>query len=610
MFADLPPPPPVPAETIIVTAERGGERQDATPASTSVIQPDEVQRLGEPLLTSLLRLTPSASLSVSGPAGSQSQLRLRGAEANHTLLFIDGIRANDPAAGNEPRFELLSADLADRIEVVRGPQSALWGSEAIGGVVALTPTPDNRMSAVAEAGSNGFGRFGGSAGVKSEALSLGLAGGIQGAEGINAFAGGPGDRDGYRNAVLRGRLDWTAGPLTLSAGGFGIRSRANFDGSDPQTFLRADTDDSSRNRLSAGRVGARFDRGAFHAAIGASRLSSRNRNLLEGAELNRTGGRRDTLTAEAGGELSGGGLVHRLTIAGEWNGERFRASDTVYGGFTNQRRERDQAALTAEYRGEAGPFVGTVALRRDRFSDFADATTFRAGGLVRLGSGVSIAASWGEGIAQPTFFDLYGFFPGSYVGNPFLKPERSRGGELSLRYHAGPWRAAATAYRQRLTDEIVGTYDPATFLSSAANAGGRSKREGIELEAGWSPGEWLSLDAQASFLSASEPAGRELRRPRRSGSLSATGAVRRLSYGASLSYTGARLDRDFDLFPAPLVRLSPYWHGNARLGWRVGKQVELFGRVANAFNAKVVDVIGYRSEGRTAFAGIRLGLDR
>ncbi len=169
----------------------------------------------------------------------------------------------------------------------------------------------------------------------------------------------------------------------------------------------------------------------------------------------------------------------------------------------------------------------------------------------RSAAACSWPGSWGEGIAQPTFFDLYGFFPGSYVGNPDLKPERSRGGELSLRAVSGPWRGAVTAYRQHLRDEIVASAD---FLS-AVNASGRSKREGVEVEAGWSGGERLNLSATYAYLDASEPAGRELRRPRHSGSIAADGAVGRLSYGAALSYTGARLDRDFDQFPAPLVRL-------------------------------------------------------
>lgn len=603
MFLSDLPPPPLAAESIIVTAARGGERRDASPASISLIEPVTVERLGEPLLASLLRLTPSASLAVSGTAGSLTQLRLRGAEANHTLLFIDGIRANDPAAGNEPRFELLSADLADRIEVVRGPQSALWGSEAIGGVIALDAQQRSGVSGSAEAGSFGFGRVGGSAGLTSGDVTLALGGGVQGAGGINAFAGGPGDLDGYRNAVLRGRADWRQGPLTLSASGFGIAARSDFDGSDPATFLRADTADLSRNRLAAGRLGGRYEEAGWTLALGASRLGSRNRNLLGGAEQNRTSGRRDMLTADASREIAAGGISHRLTLAGEWSGERFMASDTVYGGFTNQRRKRDQAAITAEYRGEGGPVVATLALRRDRFSDFRDATTFRVGALLRLSPSLAVAGNWGEGIAQPTFFDLYGFFPGSYVGNPALKPERSRGGEVSLRATSGPWRATVAAYRQNLRDEIVASSD----FTSAVNADGRSRRQGIEVEADWSGGEWLNLSASYAYLDASKPAGHELRRPRHSGSVAANGAMRGFVYGAALSYTGKRLDRDFDLFPSPLVRLSPYWLASARVGYRVAPTLELFGRVANAFNAKVEDVVGYRAEGRSVVAGIRLG---
>jgi vitamin B12 transporter len=600
------PPPPVAAETIIVTAARGGATRDTSPASASLLEPATVERLGEPLLANLLRLTPSASLSVTGPAGSQTQLRLRGAEANHTLLFIDGIRANDPAAGNEPRFELLSADLSDRIEVVRGPQSALWGSEAIGGVIALSAEPREGASASGEAGSFGFGRFGASAGLRRGDLTFGLGGGIQGARGVNAFANGAGDRDGYRNAVLRGRLDWQIGAVNVSAAGFAIAARSEFDGSDPATFLRADTADLSRNRLSAGRLGARFDQNGWRVELGVSRLGSRNRNFLGREEQNRTGGRRDTLTAEASRDVATSGIAHRLTLAAEWNGERFTAADTAFGGFTNQRRRRHQSALTAEYRGETGPLVATLALRRDRFSEFKDATTVRAGALLRLSEHFGLAASWGEGIAQPTFFDLFGFFPGSYVGNPALKPERSRGGEVSLRAAGGRWRAAVTAYRHRLRDEIVASPD----FTSAVNASGRSKRNGFEFEAGWSDGQALNLTATYAILDASEPGGRELRRPRHSGSVAADGVAGRFSYGAALSYTGARLDRDFDLFPAPLVRLSPYWLGSARVAYRVARAVELFGRMANAFDSRIVDVVGYRAEGRSVFAGIRFGPGR
>lgn len=608
MFLSDLPPSPVPAETIVVTASRQPEQAADSPPSVTLITPQRSERLGEPLLADLLRLTPSAVLSTGGPAGSLTQLRLRGAEANHTLLFIDGIRANDPASGNEPRFELLGAALGDRIEVVRGPQSALWGSEAVGGVVAVSAAPVTGASALVEGGSHGFGRVGGSAGLNDGAWTVGVAAGLQGARGINAFSGGPGDRDGYRNRTFRGLLDWEGGSVTLSASGFAVAARSEFDGYDSATFLRADTGDSTRNRLAAGRLGGRYEQGGWTASVGLSRLGSTNRNLLEGEERNRSSGRRMTVSGDLSRAFATGRIDHRLTLAAEWNRERFKASDVIYGGFTNQDRRRDQSGYTAEWRGETGSLTASLALRHDRFSQFKDATTFRSGALLRLGGGWQLAGNYGEGIAQPTFFDLYGFFPGSFVGNPALKPERSRGGELSLRHLGQRWRGAVTVYRQRLQDEIVDIYNPQTFLSTVVNAPARSRRKGVELEAGWTPSRQLNLTATYAYLDATEPAGRELRRPRHSGSIAADGGFGRLSYGAAMSYTGTRLDRDFDLFPAPLLRLDPYWLASGRLAYRLSRQVELFGRVANAFDEETMDVVGYRREGRTAYAGIRLGL--
>lgn len=609
MFLSDLPPSPVPAETIVVTASRGPEERSASPASVTLVTEKSVERLGQPLLADVIALTPSAQLSASGPAGSQAQLRIRGAEANHTLLFIDGIRANDPAAGNEPRFELLGAELGDRIEVVRGPQSALWGSEAIGGVVALRAAPESGVSVLSEAGGARFGRVSARAGVADQPVTLSLAAGLQGARGINALASGPGDRDGYRNAALRGRLDWRTGAVTVSASGFLIRARSDYDGLDLVTFTRADTADESRNRLQAGRLGADWRADGWQASASASRLTSANRNLLADEEQNRTGGERDTLEAQLGRSFATGPVNHRLTGAAEWTRERFTASDSVYGGLTDQRRRRDQSALVAEWRGETRGHVLSLALRRDRFSEFADATTARAGAQIRLGTGWNLAASYGSGIAQPSFFDLYGFFPGSFRGNPDLKPERSRGAEVSLR-RSGRVSGAFTLFRQRLTDEIVERFDSTTFLSTVVNAPANSRRQGLELELGYAATSALSLSAHYTYLDAEEPAGRELRRPRHSGVIVADGASGRLSYGASLSHAGTRLDRDFDVFPSRLVRLDPSWTASARIGWNLTQRLELFGRIANALDSRAEDVIGYRREGRQAYAGIRARLGR
>src|SRR5690349_6835225 len=153
---------PMDTDQIVVTASRAPESEAQTPASVTVVDQQRIERLGEPLVPALLRLVPSIAVAQSGSAGTVAEVRIRGAEANHTLLFVDGIRVNDPARGEAPRFELLNADLASRIEVVRGPQSALWGSEAIGGVVAVdgsTGADRLDLDALGEAGSRDFGRL-------------------------------------------------------------------------------------------------------------------------------------------------------------------------------------------------------------------------------------------------------------------------------------------------------------------------------------------------------------------------------------------------------------------------------------------------------------------
>src|SRR5881227_4079740 len=178
---------PITTDQIVITASRAPETESQTPASVTIIDAKRIKRLDEPLVSALLRLTPSAAVATSGPAGSLTEVRIRGAEANHTLLFVDGIKINDPAAGDTPRFELLNADLASRIEIVRGPQSALWGSEAIGGVIAVNGVPDPRgYSGAAEGGSFGFARASGSASISSDRASLAGALGWQRATGIDS----------------------------------------------------------------------------------------------------------------------------------------------------------------------------------------------------------------------------------------------------------------------------------------------------------------------------------------------------------------------------------------------------------------------------------------
>lgn len=607
---------PIDADQIVITASRAPESEADTPASVTIIDQDEIQSLDEPLVTNLLRLTPSAAVTTVGPSGSLTELRIRGSEANHTLLFVDGIKINDPASGDEPRFELLNADLASRIEVVRGPQSALWGSDAIGGVIAVNGVDDRPgYSASAEAGSFGFERASASGALASRSASLAGAVGWQRATGIDSFGSPGGDKDGYRNLSGRARGTVTIAPsVKVGASALALSGKSEFDGyALNPPFEHTDTLDNSRNRLVAGRLWAEFgdDSSPWTGHVSASLLGSSNRNFLGDEALNRTSGTRRTTDAQVERRFSTGAVTHRLILAAEDEREAFHARDTIYGGFTDQDRTRNHDSLTAEWRASSALFTGDVAVRRDMFNRFKDGTSFRASVLGNIGGGFALTGSYAQGIAQPTFFDLYGFFPGNFVGNPSLKPESSRGFEVGARYRSARFTASLTAYRQRLNDEIVDVTDPTTFLQTAINSSVESHRSGVEAQASWQVGDKLRLSANYSFLHATEPDAAtqhqvtELRRPKHSGSVAADGRAGRWSYGASVAYVGDHLDVS-DNFPFGVVRLHSYWLADARLAYAVRPNLQVYVRGSNLFESRYEDSAGYRTEGRGLFAGIRV----
>lgn len=605
---------PIDTDQIVITASRAPETEAQTPTSVTIIDQTRIQRLDEPIVTSLIRLTPSAAVATSGPLGSLTEIRIRGAEANHTLVFVDGIKINDPASGDTPRLEIFNADLASRIEVVRGPQSALWGSEAIGGVIAINGVDDApRDSASAEGGSFGFARASASASLVTRTTSLAGAIGFQRATGIDSF-NGHGDKDGYHNLSGRVRGTWHPAPnVELGASAIALTGSSEFDGFDPVTFAHTDTLDSSRNRLAAGRIWASAGTSLtpWRVQFAGSFLESSNRNYLAQVQQNRTRGDRGNVSAQVERRFTTGPIAHTLITAAELERETFHARDTIYGGLSDQDRSRNHEALTVEWRGEAKAVTGDLAVRRDIFNRFKDATSLRASLLARVGGGFSVAGSYGEGIAQPTFFDLYGFFPNNFLGNPSLKPESSRGFELSLRYRREPVEASLTGYRQKLHDEIVDIFDSNTGLFSTANRRETSDRAGVEAVFGWQLADKLRLSTNYAYLDATQPDDtsltqvHELRRPKHSGSVALDGTAGKLTYGGSLAYVGSHFDQR-DTFPFDRVTLGSYWLADARIAYAVRPGFELFARVSNALNQRYQDVFGYRTERRAAYAGIRL----
>jgi vitamin B12 transporter len=605
---------PQPDQTIVVTASREPETQADAPVSATVFDRETLESLSLPMTADVLRLSPGVAVAETGPRGTQTQVRIRGNEANQTLLFIDGIRFNDPAAGNEARFELLTNDALSRVEIVRGPQSALWGSEALGGVIALDtadPFAVRGLSALGEAGSLQSGRAFVQGAAAAGPVGLSASAGWVHSEGVDS-CGCHGDRDGFdtRTAGLKAVARPLPG-LEIGFVGHFIEDVSEFDGTDPVTFLRADTQDDTHNRIGAVRGWADFTSGGWSVKADTSWLGSANRNFLGDAPLNRTSGERYTASGQVSRSFGGQELIAAIDHEEEW----FHARDQSFFGATDQDRARRLTALVGEWRARWASFLSTdLAVRHDGFSASADATTLRAAAIVSPGGGWQVHAAYGEGIAQPTFFGLYGFFPGSFVGNPNLKEERSRGWEAGVRWEGRKAAVGITGFSSDLRDEIVDTFDPVTFLSGTANATGRSKRRGVEFEAHYRPIPAFQLTFNYTYLHATEQqvsgtAQRvEVRRPRHTVNLIATGQAGQLRWGVSGAYVGGRTDQDFDVFPAPTVVLHPYLLASANVGWQFRRGLEAYVRAENAFDAHYQDVVGFHTPGRTVYAGLRIRL--
>ena len=605
-------------EQIVVTASLAEIPGEEAPASVTVFEAEQIEALAPVFVADLLRLAPGVSVSVSGAQGAQTQLRIRGAEANHSLLFIDGIAFNDLAAGNEPRFETLTAEGLGRIELIRGPQSALWGSEALGGVVAVsTPDPlgDHRATAAAEYGSDDFARLSGAFATGGERAGLSATAAYVRSDGIDILGGGTGDRDGFENltASLKG-VARPAGAFEIGVVGRYVRHDFEFDGTN-DFFQRADTAEASETETYAARawLGYGQDRSSPWAVkVDGQVLDSTNRNRDAGLRTNDSYGRRSRFGIQAARRFAG----HELIAAAEREDEDFGTRDLQFGGASDRDLERGRTALVGEWRATwSDRLVTDVAVRHDDFSRFRDETTLRANAVLDVTPSLALLAGYGEGIAQPTFIDLFGFGPGSgFIGNPALRPERSSGFEAGLRWRGRNASIEAVAFSNDLEDEIV--EDFGLFPNyTVVNADQKSRRRGLELSGEWRPAEGLSLGGSYSHVDTRERRGegtdtlREVRRPKHSASLYGHWAKGPATVGASLAYVGDRLDRDFDLFPAPRVTLGDYVLASARLAYRLTPQVEAFVRVENAFDADYQDVVGYDTPGRKAYAGLRLRLD-
>lgn len=613
-------------EHVSVTAARTPIPIDETGNSITILTREEIERRGYVFLGDLLRGLPGLSISRSGPAGTQTQIRVRGSEANHVLVRIDGIDVSDAFGADELPLEMITSYDIERIEFVRGPQSGLWGSDAVAGVINILTRSDRDPggSARIEAGSFGTVRAGGRYGYGNSRLRFDGSISHVDTEGTNISRQGS-EKDGTRNTTATASLRYTPStkPFGLEFSARHTNSTSDFDAIDfVTTGLPVDAANTTDTDLTLLRVAGRWrpegSRWSHKATL--SSVGTDVQTLLNG--IPDTSTRVDKLGAsvqssvDLGRERDSRGQSLTLAVDHERRdfGQRGIASPF---GDPNQDQEIDNTGVSVEYRFRSRKrWAASGNVRHERNSDFDDITTFRLTGSVGLKGGKSrLRAAAGTGQKAPTFIERFGYFSDSFIGNPDLKPEQSIGLEIGVdRQFGKSAMLSVTYFNDTLEDEINGFFFDATLGGfTAVNESGKSDREGLEIMFVTPLAEHLDLQATYTYTDSTQPDGsggteRELRRPEHEASVSVdwrTGADK-LKLRGSLNHKGKSTDLYFPPFPMPpqRVRLDGYFLANVQVSFRLTQQVDLLGRVENLLDETYEDVFGFRASGIGAYVGI------
>ncbi len=607
-------------DQIVVTASRAPISAADVGSAVTIISRDEIEQRQARYVTDLLRAVPGFAVSHTGVAGSQTQVRVRGSEANHVLVLIDGIRANDPATGDEFRWEYLATANIERIEIVRGPQSALWGSDAIGGVVHIVTRSGAGgpgFGAYLEAGSANTlnGAFNGGFGDDDWSVAFGVEQLTTDGENIARTGDEKDDAD-----IMTGTFNARFAPRESFAVHLGARvvdAYSQFDAVDfSVTGLPADSDVATDAKQAYAQLGASLgrpdQRDRHHVAV--RYFGSDNRNLVGGLEDSSSASDRVTLAYQADVTLAD----HLLSLALEHEQTRFEQRGAVVFDDPNQDQQMDATSAVADLRMRAGEHA-TVLLsaRFEDNSDFENSLTGRTSLAWRLGDATTLRANAGTGQKTPTFIERFGFFPGSFAGNPDLEPERSISYDVGLDHSFGPVVVNVNAFRQDLDNEINGFHcpDPWPAPCTAINMTGTSRRSGIEIGLRWAVGPDADITANYTYTDARDSdSAAELRRPRHAGSLRAD--VRFLDDRGSLTltadYGGTRRDVFFPPWPNPseIVSLPGYWLVDVTAQFRISEAVRLFARGSNLLDTDYEQVYGYRTAGRAVYGGVRVSFGR
>jgi len=607
-------------DQIVVTASRTPVSRREVGSALTVLDSDDIERRQARYLTDLLRAVPGFAVSHAGVAGSQTQVRVRGAEANHVLVLIDGVRANDPATGDEFRWEFLTTDNIERVEIVRGPQSSLWGSDAVAAVVhVITKSGAGGQGGggYLETGSEGTVNGAVRGGLGGERWSLGLGVERLDTDGSNiSRTGDERDDSSVTNATVNASLR-ASDMLELKFNAQGVDAYSQLDPVDFATGLPSDADIATETRQNVARLSAAI--GApeqrLRHTVAVRFYESRNDNLADGEWDSSTAAERIMLSWQGDIQLG----ENRLALALEHEETRFRQRGAIGFGDPNQDQQIDVNSVIADFQGRAARDVTwMLSARYDGNSHFDDALTGRMSAAWQLSDVTTLRGNVGIGQKNPTFVERFGYYPGQFIGNDELQPEMSTSYDVGVeqRFASNTVALQLSLYQQDLEDEINGfVFDAEQGLFTAQNMPGNSKRRGVEFTARWAISASLNVGGSYTYSNATEPVVGsdtvyELRRPRHSGSVDVDYRLlddrARLSLAAN--YGGTRSDVFFPPWPEPseIVTLPNYWLVDLTAAYELSAAVRLFVRGSNLLDDDYEQVFGYRTSGRAAYAGIKI----
>lgn len=602
-------------EHITVNGSRLAIAADRLAVSRTVLTERDIRASGAVQLTDLLRGLPGVSIAQSGSPGALTEIRLRGSESNHLLVLIDGVIANDIGQGSLLDLAHLTTANIAHIELLRGPQSALWGSGAIGGVLSITTRSASRegatdgLTAHAGIGSRNTYKAGLNASGQSAGITFRGYAEVFDTNGDNVSRQGN-EADGYENLTLGASLSYRLSNAHLLDWTLRSTSYENeYDSIDAiNTGLPTDTINVTDGSQLTSRLRWQFSPqdSTYSSTVSWQYHNDDNANRVQNIDAGGTTGERQQLT-----------WLSRVVVTDDWSlaggldylRREFEQRGPVGFGDPNQAQHDTTTAVFAELAGALTQnWHSSVSLRYDNNSEFDDAVSYRTGLTWHTTSSLSLFASHGRAVKTPTFTERFGYYPGSFIGNPNLDVETSQEWELGLRTDIGNSDVNLSVFDNRLENEILGyVFVPDLGGATARNAMKDSHRRGLEASIHVAT-DFATLRASYTYLDANEDAGdmalTELRRARHQGALSLRSGMgsEHFSVYARLAYTGSREDIFYPPFPQPSVRmqLRPYALASVNIGYQLTDNWLLALRIDNAFDTDYEDIVGYAGERRRA----------